>query len=88
MRKRLEIGLVMFLIAAITGFLVFSNPLPSPAPGGPPSVSQAVETAPAAETTIRNVTDQSITYNGLTCIKNCYIEIYIFIYFQIREVGL
>ena len=60
MRKKIEIGLIVVLVAAITGFVVFSRP--SPSPDGPPPVSKTVKAAPTAETTLRNVTDQTITY--------------------------
>jgi protein-L-isoaspartate O-methyltransferase len=62
MRKKIEIGMVIALVAVIAGFVVFSRPAPSPAPTAPPPLSKAVESAPASETTLRNVTDRTITY--------------------------
>jgi SAM-dependent methyltransferase len=62
MRKKIEIGLVIALVAVIAGFVVFSRQAPSPAPTAPPPLSKAVESAPASETTLRNVTDRTITY--------------------------
>ena len=60
MKKKLEIGLIVALVIAVTGFAVFSKSASAPAglrPGQKP-----VDTAKAPEITLRNVTDRTITY--------------------------
>jgi hypothetical protein len=59
-RKKIGIGLVVVLVLALAGFVVLSRP--SPGPAGPAPAAKAPATAPAGETTLRNVTDRTITY--------------------------
>ena len=64
MRKKIGIGLVAVLVLAVAGFLIFSKP--GPAPSGlrtaPPAAQKAPAPVPEKETTLRNVTDRTITY--------------------------
>jgi hypothetical protein len=59
-RKKLEFGLIAVLVIAVAGFVVLSGP--SRAPAGPRPPGKAAEAAAAKETTLRNVTDRTITY--------------------------
>jgi hypothetical protein len=60
MRRKIEIGVIVVLVLAITGFVVLSKP--ARAPAGAAALAKAPESPPAKETTIRNVTDRTITY--------------------------
>jgi len=64
MGKKIGIGLIAVLVLAAAGFLIFSTP--GPASSGLRAVPQSGQNvpaqAPAKETTIRNVTDRTITY--------------------------
>jgi protein-L-isoaspartate O-methyltransferase len=60
MRRKIEIGLVVALVAAIAGFLVLSRP--SHVPAGLPPAPKAPVSVATNETTLRNVTDLTITY--------------------------
>ena len=65
MRRKIEIGVLAFLVLALVGFLLVSKPGLAPAggpPSGPPSVQMAPESVPEKETTLRNVTDRAMTY--------------------------
>lgn len=60
MRKKTGIGLVAVLVLALAGFVILSGT--SPGPAGPMPAAKAPGTTPAKETTLRNVTDRTITY--------------------------
>lgn len=60
MRRKIEIGLIVALTLAIAGFVVLSKP--AHAPGGPQPSPKASPSTPTKETTVRNVTDRTITY--------------------------
>ncbi len=65
MRKKIGIGLAGAVLLAAAGFLIFSNPAPpAAAPAAPqtPTARKAPAQAQQTETTIRNVTDRTITY--------------------------
>jgi protein-L-isoaspartate O-methyltransferase len=59
-RKKIGFGLVVVLVLAVAAFVVLSRPSPGPAGLGP--ATKTIGTAPAGETTLRNVTDRTITY--------------------------
>ncbi len=61
MRKKIGIGLVGAVVLAAAGFLIFSSPGPAPA-GLAPGPQKAPASAAEKETTLRNVTDKTITY--------------------------
>lgn len=61
MKRKLEIVLIIVLVAAVAGFVVLSRT--SPARGISPAAQKAPEKVlPVKETTLRNVTDRTITY--------------------------
>jgi 16S rRNA G966 N2-methylase RsmD len=59
-RKKAGIGLAVVLVLAVAGFVLLSGT--SSGPAGPAPTAKALGTAPAKETTLRNVTDRTITY--------------------------
>jgi SAM-dependent methyltransferase len=60
MKKKPEIGLAAVLVLVLAAFVALSKPCP--APGSPRTDRTAWPSAPAKETTLRNVTDRTITY--------------------------
>jgi SAM-dependent methyltransferase len=65
MKRKIETGALAFLVVAMAGFLLVSKPGPAPGGGplpGPPAIQKAPESAAEKETTLRNVTNRTITY--------------------------
>jgi hypothetical protein len=61
MKRKLEIALIVVLVAAVAGFVLLSKT--SPARGSDPAPQKAPgKVIPIKETTLRNVTDRTITY--------------------------
>ncbi len=60
MTKKIEIGLIVALVIAVTGFAVLTKPASTPA--GLRPAQKPADAAAAPEITLRNVTDRTITY--------------------------